>query len=101
VFLARERVQVSSRGASDPHWAADGKRLFYRSAGTLRAATLDVSGTLPRVVRTDSLFTGRFDAYVPRPDGKGFITTRVADVGPKIVVVTNWWQDVRAKLGGK
>ncbi|CAN5327182.1 hypothetical protein BH09GEM1_BH09GEM1_41040 [soil metagenome] len=94
-------MQVSSGGATQPHWAPDGKRLFYRTANILRVVTLDASGTLPRVVREDSLFARDFDRYVPRPDGKGFITTRLADAGPKIVVVTNWWQDVRSRLRGK
>jgi WD40 repeat protein len=99
------RVQISATGGTDPHWSPDGQRLFYRGGGALRAAVLDVSGALPRVIRTDSLFPDTFAAsgvhdYDVHPDGHHFVVTKDTG-GPKIVVVTNWLSEVKAKLGMK
>ena len=40
--------------------------------------------------------------YDVTPDGKGFIMVRAANTGglPSIVVVTNWFEEVRAKMRG-
>jgi Tol biopolymer transport system component len=100
-------VQISGDGGTEPRWSPDGRRLFYRGNGQFRAATLDVSGAMPRVVRTDSLFadvytsSSRIPSYDVHPDGKHFLLTRDAGDGAKIVVVTNWIAEARAKLGLK
>jgi Tol biopolymer transport system component len=100
------RVQISAAGGMDPHWSPDGRRLFYRGGGALRAAVLDVSGAMPRVTRTDSLFadavgTSGLRDYDVHPDGHHVVMTKEAGGGPKIVVITNWLSEVRAKLGMK
>lgn len=71
-------------------------------------ATLDLSGSSARVVRIDSLFPAQFAGgggygtnYSPRYDGKEFVHMRRASGGPKVIVVTNWMNEVRAKLGEK
>jgi Tol biopolymer transport system component len=100
------RVQISATGGTDPRWSPDGRRLFYVAGGALRAAVLDVSGALPRVSRTDSLFADADGSvslrdYDVHPDGHHFVLTKAAGGGPKIVVVTNWLGEVKAKLGTK
>jgi hypothetical protein len=57
-------------------------------------------------VRTDTLFGSqsagfrRIDTYGVHPDGKHFVVTRPVGDGTKLVVVTNWITEVRAKLAG-
>jgi hypothetical protein len=94
------RVQVSSNGGSDAQWSRDGRRLIYRGAGAFRAATLDVTGPLPRVVRTDSMFADIYRrSFSLHPDGKRIAVLRGAGEGTKLVVVLNWLDEARSKLG--
>lgn len=65
-------------------------------------ATLDVSGGIPRVVRTDSLFADVYrGGYSLHPDGKGIAVLRDAGQGTRLVIVTNWLGEARAKLRNK
>ena len=96
------RVQISSNGGNDAQWSHDGRRLFYRGGGAFRVATLDVSGGIPRVVRTDSLFADVYrGGYSLHPDGKGIAVLRDAGQGTRLVIVTNWLSEARAKLRNK
>jgi eukaryotic-like serine/threonine-protein kinase len=102
------RVQVTSGGGTSARWASDSRRLFFRTSTAAYAATIDVSGSDARLVRTDSLFSAPFfgpggygSNFAPRADGKEFVHMRRAGGGPKIVVVTNFMEEVKAKLGGK
>ena len=101
------KVQLSADGGTEPRWSPDGHRLFYRGKGAFRAAVLDIGGTMPRVMRTDSLFADTFikstslPYYDVHPDGKHFLVMRDAGEGAKIIVVTNWIAEARAKLGMK
>jgi hypothetical protein len=101
------RLQVSTHGGDEPHWSADGRRLLYRRDKLMLEATLDFSGPVPRVLRTDTLFASQnpgarpIDSYGVHPDGKHFVVTRLVGDATKLVVVTNWLTDVRAKLARK
>jgi hypothetical protein len=96
------RVQVSSSYGALPSWSADGRRLFY-AGPAYRVASLDVSGELPRVLRTDSLFTTDYadKRFSVHPDGKRFAIIREAGEGAKLIVITNWMTEVRAKLAAR
>ena len=98
------RVRVSAELGIQPRWSRDGRTLFYFSRGKVRRATLDTSGAVPRVLRTDSLFydptfTERpIRSWDVHPDGKRFVLARSVGGGTKLVVVENWMTEVRAKL---
>ncbi len=100
-------VQISPDGGLEPQWSHNGRQLFYRIHSTFRVATLDLHGAMPRVVRTDSLFTS--DAaeqlvnrsYDVQGDGKRFVVARDAGDGAKLIVVTNWLGEVRTKMRGQ
>jgi hypothetical protein len=100
------QLQVSTDGGDAPRWSADGRRLVYRNDKQFREVTLDFSGLVPRVVRTDTLFaredlsTRPIADYNVHPDGKRFVVTRLSET-TKLVVVPNWISEVRAKLAGK
>ena len=71
--------------------------------------TLDLTGPYPRTVRADSLTASPFRMrdlalgadYSVHPDGKRFVWAKDAGGGVKIVIVTNWLNEVKAKLAGK
>ncbi len=100
-------VQISPDGGLEPRWSRDGRELFYRNHGMFRVATLEVQGAMPRVVHTDSLFTSDAEeelvnlSYDVQGDGKRFVVAREAGVGAKLVVVTNWLDEVRTKMHGQ
>ena len=97
------RVQVSSDGGTEPAWAPDGRRLYYRSGGRFLAATLATAPALA-VTRRDTLFEDRSAAdiyhaeYDVLPDGKHFVVLRPAAESPEIVVVLNWLTELRARM---
>jgi Tol biopolymer transport system component len=99
------RVQVSAGGGTEPVWSRDGGRLFYRSNGTLMAATLAKGGSFA-VVSRDSLFSDRFQ-YAPNPhanfdvmaDGKHFVFLKTVNEG-NMIVVANWKAAVRDRMAG-
>jgi hypothetical protein len=93
------RLQLSRNGGDSPHWLADGRRIVYRASGSYRAATLDVSGSLPRLVRDDSLFAdAERKEFSVHPDGKRFAMLRDTGERPRLVVVTHWLDEALATL---
>jgi Tol biopolymer transport system component len=98
------KVQISTNGGWEARWSRDGTKLFYRTSSAVRAATLDITGAMPRLVRSDSLFpdtwvsnSGAFSWDVSG-DGKRFLLRREIG-GARIVVEKNWLPEVVAKLG--
>jgi Tol biopolymer transport system component len=90
--------QVSVNGAGDPHWSADGKRLYFRGTDQkLMAVDVDTRGSFqagtPRMLFAASTQVGvttrnRFDVS---PDGR-FLTVAPQSrdaIGPTTVVL-NW-----------
>jgi eukaryotic-like serine/threonine-protein kinase len=101
------RWQVSTAGGRYPVWSPDGREIIYISnSGRLTAVTLDTqkgvgTGNQVELFRTDAYDTGSnsrpYDMH-----GNRFVFAKVAsDVRPTIVVVTNWFQEVAAKVGGR
>ena len=92
------RVQVSSNGGQNVGWIRDG-RVVYQANGSVWAATLDLRGDTPRLVRSDSLFVlPEGSDFSFHPDGKRIAVLREVGEGKKLVVVTNWWNDMKTKL---
>ena len=99
------RVPVSAEGGGEPIWSHDGARLFYRSADKLMAAAIATSPALS-VTSRQMLFQGPYatDLYHPNydvaPDGKSFIMVRTAEDSRRLVIVLNWVQELRQRVGG-
>ncbi|MEO5800169.1 MAG: hypothetical protein ABIZ70_11990 [Gemmatimonadales bacterium] len=98
------RVQISSEGGTEPVWARDGQRLFYRGSGNIMAATVHANGPLLDVVRRDSLFADTFlfaanphANYDVLPDGKRFLFLKDVNAG-ELIVGVNWTSALRAKV---
>ena len=101
------RWQISSNGGMHPLWSRDGRELFFIAADGMMMA-VPIQGTTGfRHGRPLGLFrAGHYFTFVSRnydltPDGKGFIMIKndaTAGERPSIVVVTNWFDEVRAKM---
>jgi hypothetical protein len=84
------QIQVSEKSGDDPQW--------------FRAATLDVSGAIPRVVHIDTLFAkrnhtdDRISTFSVHPDGRHFVVTHPLGDPVTLNVVTNWLAEARARF---
>ena len=98
------RIRVSTGGGGEPLWSPDGKQMYYRAGAALMGATIVTSPALGVVAR-DTLFEGRFttDPWHPNydvaPDGKHFVMLRPVEENRDLVVVTNWIQELRRRVG--
>ncbi len=105
--------QVSTAGGSQPLWARTGAELFYFALdGTLMVVPVEARSTAwnagaPAKVHAPGYFTGGFGAatsgrtYDVSPDGRRFLMIKQGDSGnqtampPQIVVVQNWFDELR------
>ena len=94
---------MSTGGGTEPVWARDGRRLFYRSDGRLMAAVLR-PGPGFTIARRDTLFADRFRFasnphanYDVMPDGRHFIFLEPTGTGNMIVAV-NWGSQALRQL---
>ena len=96
------RYLVSAGGGSEPRWAPDGRRLYYRKGRQMLAARVN---TVPAfsVTGRDVLFEGSYSTsashqnYDVAPGGQGFLMLR-PDTDVEVVVVLNWLTELRSKL---
>jgi serine/threonine protein kinase len=105
--VARTRWQVSKSGGTEPVWSPNGRELFYRSSkGELMAAQIDAAGDF-HVTSERALFTARayatdtrHRAYSVSPDGQSFyFIDTLPGMPSQLIVVTNWWEELKAKVG--
>ena len=100
------RVAVSVGGGREPVWSRDGKRLFYRSGSKMMSANVALSPELSitaRQILFDAPFTT--DPYHPNfdvaPDGKSFVMIRPMYEDRQMVMVVNWAEELKQRVGGK
>ena len=101
---------VSTHGGTEPLWAHSGKELFYRdAAGNLVAVDATTTKTLA-LGRTTTLFPagGYFSLpqdpqYAVAPGDRRFLMIRpLANGAPeKLIVVENWFEELKAKSSRK
>ena len=97
---------VSAGGGTEPVWARDGNRLFYRDGPKMMSATVVRSPAFAVTARA-MLFEGNFDLasahanYDASPSGKGFVMTASTEDRAQVVVVQNWMSELRMRLGAK
>jgi Tol biopolymer transport system component len=92
------RWQVTSTGGLEPHWASDGRWLYYRTANRLMAVPIE-AGTAFRYGRARPLFDGIYSSgiesgrsYHVDPVRPRFLLVRPADEKPAraVRIVLNW-----------
>jgi len=99
------RVIISDGGGTEPLWSRDGKRVFYRNAEGVVAASMSL-GAAPSVTLRDLVVRGAFvsDRLHPSYDvvrnGDQFLMLLAADGDTQqLTVVLNWAQAMNARLG--
>ncbi len=99
------QVQISVSGGTEPVWARDGKRLFYRDGRQIVAASVSTAGGFAVTGRTD-LFpdTYAFAAaphanYDVSPDGTRFLMVRSTQT-PEYDIVYGWSGELAARMRG-
>jgi Tol biopolymer transport system component len=96
------RQQVSAAGGNEPHWSHDGKTLFYRGGGRMMAAKIVTTPAFAVTSRT-SLFADLFSSrggvatYDVARDDKSFLMVSRGDGRERIIVVTGWLRELKAR----
>jgi hypothetical protein len=98
---------VSTRGGTEPQWSHSGSELFYRDAsGNLVAVEIRTTPTFS-LGRSMALFlAGGFASnelrreYAVALDDRRFLMIRplAANAPDKLIVVDNWFEELKAKL---
>jgi Tol biopolymer transport system component len=101
-------TQVSVDGGTEPVWSPNGRQLYYRHGRQVMAVTVTESPTLTlgeRRVLFDgpyvTLGLGGHQSMSVSPDGKRFVLLKRLDDDSRLVVTTNWFTELRAKIGSK
>jgi serine/threonine-protein kinase len=101
------RVQVSDQGGTQPVWVADGRALVYRSGNDFVRAELRTVGGLAVTARR-VLMSGEFDwgtrlhaAYDLHPDEEQFAVVAPGDDRPELMVVLNWFEELKERVGNE
>jgi Tol biopolymer transport system component len=102
------RWQVSVKGGSQAHWSADGREIFYvtpnaelMSAKVATAGGFAVTSQERVLDMTDYLRDTGFRMYQYLPETRRFIMLRPEPFPGDLVVVENWFREIREKLATK
>jgi Tol biopolymer transport system component len=96
------RVQVSTNGGQNPHWAPDSRTIYYLQGKDALAVSVDAEGGLavgkPRRLFGQELAL-QFDSqqyFTVAPDGRLLMMRPNDDRSvPEMRVITNWFADLR------
>ncbi len=104
------RWLVSAGGGSEPLWSHSGRELFYRSGNNDMVAVEILAGPTFSRGEPKVLFSMRDYPAVPNhpnydvgPDDQRFIMIQLeeGDVESDIVMVLNWFEELKAKVGNE
>jgi eukaryotic-like serine/threonine-protein kinase len=109
----RARWKVSTSGGRSPLWAPNGRELFYMDAnGLLTRVPVETSGAFeygkPARLLYTSYYTLNIRTYDVSRDGQKFLMIKNAEAGsqealasPGIIVVQNWFEDLKRRTSAK
>jgi hypothetical protein len=103
---------VSNGGGTQPRWSHDGRELFFldaknrlMSAEIRRSTTFDVGDLRPLFDASAYAIDNFHTSYDVLPGGGGFVFNRQVRLGrettTRLVLVDNWFADVRGRTGGR
>jgi hypothetical protein len=99
------RIPISTGGGEEPVWARDGRHLFYRGHGRFVDVTFATTPTFHVIAQRDVMPDSYLLAVAPHanydvsPDGRKLLVLEGG--GQQLVVVRNWWAEVRPQLARK
>ncbi len=100
-----KKLQVSSRGGSDPIWARTGHELFFRNNDSVMVAAVtlqpDFTAAKPTLWFDAQLHVGDVGrSYDVTPDGQRLVSIKsVQEAYPtKVNVVENWFEELKQKV---
>jgi serine/threonine-protein kinase len=111
--VSASRTQVSVGGGREPVWSPDLNELYYRTADSLVAASFTADTTFRVDSRTQLFEMGRL--YMSRPGARSYDVGRGrrflmaqnaemavsdADEDQAMILVQNWFTELRERLGG-
>ena len=113
------RWRVSTAGGNSPLWSPDGKELYYRNGEVTVAVSVETEPNF-NLGKSETLFRGKYESFVfgalginytlwdISPDGKRFLMFKpISPTGaepassesqPKIVVVVNWFEELKEQV---
>jgi hypothetical protein len=94
---------VSSNGGHDPVWSRNGKELFYQNDGKLMSVTVDAQKSELHLKAPEVLFEGGFVPYLTNtpntydvaPDGRFLMIEPNASAATSLVLVKNWFEELK------
>ena len=113
---ARQPEIVSRGGGRSPSWSPDGNMIYYWTAGPdtpparLIAARIERGPPFVVISRDTTMIRGtyRLDEWDLHPDGDRVVILQdvnalggvtAADGAPRFIVVTNWFEELRQRMG--
>ena len=96
------RWQVSLDGGTEPLWAVNGRELFYRNGTKMMVAAITLHPTFTVGARR-ALFDGNYlsepvyRSYDVTRDGRGFVMVRSPKPPADLIVVLNWFDQLRGQ----
>jgi serine/threonine-protein kinase len=109
-------VRVSPGRGSSPRWSPEGDRIYFMVRDSVFAANVESEGTFT-VESVEFLFSGDYTSELEvMPDGRLVMVRRLEpdepdepaeaetdeeeDAGPQAFIVVNWFEEMKARLGG-
>ncbi|MGI8498690.1 MAG: protein kinase domain-containing protein [Gemmatimonadaceae bacterium] len=97
------RVQISSGGGTEPVWARDGTRIYYRNGQKVIEADFTPGAVLSLGARRSAFSLSNLPAggsatYDVSRDGERIVFAQPSGGDAKLVVIVNWFTEVRRKL---
>ena len=99
--------QVSIEGGEGPGWSPDGDELYYRTPDAIMAVSVETEPTIKLgkpIPLFPNKYVGEFDIH---PHTKRFLMLKpheaadgesTEDISPKIIIITNWFEELKQKL---
>jgi Tol biopolymer transport system component len=99
------RVQISNTSAIEPLWSPTGRELIYRADRKIMAARITWQPGSGARVERETLFDDIYGSsgnahatYAIMPDGNHFVFGQSAGEEPKVIVVLNWFDEVKRRM---
>ncbi len=98
--------QVSTDGGTEPLWSGDGDEMFYRRGPALVRVAVQTDPVFAVRAR-EVLLDGTYERnefhtnYDIHPDGSHFVMVESAEASTQLVVVLNWFEELRRRGGAE